>query len=136
MHIGFKLSAIATALSIYSLSLLPSSALAVPGWAQISRRIDGSARDCTHFVQAAIRKVTGANGTLDQLNGTTYLMTAYPQGTTGVFIYCVYNPAQSCGQATSSVMLVSFSDRGSGQAAVWRDRLDREIGNPQRIDCG
>ncbi|MGA7933306.1 MAG: hypothetical protein WCA35_07145 [Kovacikia sp.] len=136
MKVGFKLGAIATALSIASLSLIPSSALAVPGWAQTSRRMDGSARDCTNFVQNAIRKVTGANGTFGQLNGTTYLMTTYPQGTTGVFIYCVYNPEQSCGQATSSVMLVAFSDRGSGEAAAWRDRLDRAIGSPQRIDCG
>ncbi|OUC15139.1 MAG: hypothetical protein B0A82_08290 [Alkalinema sp. CACIAM 70d] len=78
MKFGFKLSAIATIFSIASLSLILTSALAVPGWAQTSRNIDGSARDCTKFVQNAIRKVTGTNGSFDQLNGTTYLMTTYP----------------------------------------------------------
>jgi hypothetical protein len=136
MNIKIKPIAIGTALSIAALSLVPTSALAVPGWAQTSRRIDATARQCTNLVQTGIRKVTGANGSVNQVNRTTYLMTTYPQGTTGVFIYCVYNPEESCGQATSSMTLVAFSDRGSGEAARWRDQLDRAIERPQRIDCG
>ena len=78
MNFGVESIAIVTSLSIASLSLIPTSALAVPGWAQTSRRIDRPARECSDLVQTAIRKVTGANGSLDRLNKTTYLMTTYP----------------------------------------------------------
>jgi hypothetical protein len=113
MRFSFKLGAIVTSLSIASVALMPSSALAVPGWEQTYRRLAVSTEICKNSVQNAIRKVTGSEGTFEQVNGTTYLMTAYPQGTTGVF----------------------FSDRGSGEAAKWRDLLDRTTGFPQYIDC-
>jgi hypothetical protein len=136
MKLGFKFTAIATSLSLAVLSLMPSAAMAVPGWAQTSRPLRVPASGCKNSVQNAIQRVTGSAGTAEQLNGTTYLMTTYPQGTTGVFIYCASNPELACRNRTSTVMLVAFSDRGSGEAAAWRDRLDRAIGSPQYTDCG
>jgi hypothetical protein len=135
-HLQLKLSTIATSISLISISLIPTAAFAVPGWGQTFRDLRVPASGCKNSVEKAIRKVTGSAGTTNQVNGTTYMMTTYPQGTTGVFIYCASNPELACGQRTSTVMIVAFSDRGSGEAVNWNDRLNRAIGSPEYIDCG
>jgi hypothetical protein len=106
MNIGFKLGAISTSVSVAALFLVPSTAMAVPGWAQTSRALGIPASGCKNSVQNAIQRVTGNSSSADQLNGTTYLMTTYPQGTTGVFIYCVSNPEKAGGQASSMVLVL------------------------------
>lgn len=111
-------------------------AMAVPGWAQLSRPFSTPPEYCVNNVDKAIREVTGSGGTFDKISDTTYLMTTYPQGTTGVFIYCVSNPKPACNSVSSTVLLVAFSDNSSEEAAYWRDRLNTAISDLLFIDCG
>jgi hypothetical protein len=111
-------------------------AMAVPGWAQLSRPFSTPPQYCVDNVGKAITEVTGSGGTFDKISDTTYLMTTYPQGTTGVFIYCVSNPKLACSSVSSTVLIVAFSDNGSQEAAYWIDRLNTAISDVFFIDCG
>lgn len=121
---------------IPGLVMAQSPAIAVPGWAQTSRHLNVSSGLCSVNVREAVQKVTGSASTFDQISDTTFLTTAYPQGTTGVFIYCVSHPTLACGVPTSTLLIVAFSDNGSGEAVYWRDTLDQAVSNPTYIDCG
>ncbi len=118
------------------LVITQSPANAVPGWAQTSRNLEVSPNECTNSAGQAIKKVTGTTGTFDKISATTFLRTTYPQGTTGVFIYCVSNPKKACNDVTSTLMIVAFSDKSSTEAVKWRDKLNQAVGNPIYIDCG
>lgn len=118
------------------LIITQSPANAVPGWAQTSRDLKVTPNDCTNYAGQAIRNVTGSTGTFDKISATTFLRTTYPQGTTGVFIYCVSNPTRVCNALTSTLMIFAFSDKGSSEAVKWRDKLNQAVGNPIYIDCG
>ncbi|MEP0858497.1 hypothetical protein [Trichocoleus sp. DQ-U1] len=121
---------------IPGLLIAQSPAIAVPGWAQTSRHLNVHPSSCTSYVKDAILKVTGSTATFDAISNTTFLMTAYPQGTTGVFMYCVSNPKPVCKGPTSTLLVVAFSDNGSGEAEIWRDALNNAVGDPVYIDCG
>ncbi len=135
MKLIFKSFAIVTAIAIASVSLMPTAALAVPGWAQTSRSLRVPTSGCKNSVQNAIRRVTGSDGATSQLNDTTYLTTAF-SATTGVFIYCASNPELACGQPSATVMILTFSDNGSGEAGHWLEQFNRAIGSPEYTDCG
>ncbi len=113
-----------------------SPANAVPGWAQTSRNLTVTPNLCTYYAGEAVKSVTGSAGTLDVISATTFLRTTYPQGTTGVFIYCVSNPKIVCNAPTSTLLIVAFSDKGSSEAVKWRDRLNQAVGDPKYFDCG
>ena len=121
---------------IPGLFLAQYPAMAVPGWAQTWKHISLPPGSCISYVDQAIQQVTGNGGTFDKISDTTYLMTTYPQGTTGVFLYCVHNPQLACKAPTSTLLIVAFSDNGSGEAVYWRDKLNTAVGQPQYIDCG
>ncbi len=114
---------------IPGLFLAQYPAMAVPGWAQTWKHISLPPGSCISYVDQAIKQVTGSGGTFDKISDTTYLMTTYPQGTTGVFLYCVSNPNRYYGYPTSTLLIVAFSDNGSGEAVYWRDRLNNAVGS-------
>jgi hypothetical protein len=122
-----------------TLALLPFAAAApahaVPGWSHggwASLKI--SLSGCRVEAERAIRQVTTGEAT----------SVFFPWGSeskgfvsdTGVFVYCMAHPVKICGQPSSQIAILAFSDKGWPRAAQLRDAVRFWIGNPVTIDCG
>ncbi|MGV0024064.1 hypothetical protein [Phormidesmis priestleyi] len=73
MKLQFKLSAIATSLSVIALSLIPARAMATPGHAYSSRNLEVGSDNCSSAVRSAVKRVSRDPGTVNQISGTTFV---------------------------------------------------------------
>lgn len=55
---------------------------------------------------------------------------------TGVFVHGMAHPAKICGEPSSQIAILAFSDQGWPRAAQLRDAVRAWIGNPVQIDRG